>query len=54
MLHQTQELERRPHIVVATPGRLCDLLRSDAMHYGKLSRVQTLVGSNLFKRFMLI
>lgn len=24
---QTRELQRRPHIVVATPGRLADMLR---------------------------
>jgi ATP-dependent RNA helicase DDX49/DBP8 len=43
MLSQAQELERRPHVIVATPGRLCDLLRSDGVGQGKLSRVRTLV-----------
>ncbi|WOO85035.1 ATP-dependent RNA helicase DBP8 [Vanrija pseudolonga] len=43
MLSQAQELERRPHVIVATPGRLVDLLRSDAVGKGKLSRVRTLV-----------
>ncbi|EIW70626.1 hypothetical protein TREMEDRAFT_71341 [Tremella mesenterica DSM 1558] len=43
MLQQAKELEARPHVVVATPGRLCDLLRSDGMSTGKLSRVKTLV-----------
>lgn len=43
MLTQAQELERRPHVIVATPGRLCDLLRSDGVGIGKLSRVRTLV-----------
>ncbi|KLT42208.1 DEAD-domain-containing protein [Cutaneotrichosporon oleaginosum] len=43
MLAQAQALERRPHIVVATPGRLCDLLRSDGVEQGKLRRVRTLV-----------
>ncbi|RXK34922.1 ATP-dependent RNA helicase DBP8 [Tremella mesenterica] len=43
MLQQAKELETRPHVVVATPGRLCDLLRSDGMSTGKLSRVKTLV-----------
>ncbi|GMK54517.1 hypothetical protein CspeluHIS016_0111030 [Cutaneotrichosporon spelunceum] len=43
MLAQAQALEGRPHIVVATPGRLCDLLRSDGVEQGKLRRVQTLV-----------
>ncbi|TXT13186.1 hypothetical protein VHUM_01587 [Vanrija humicola] len=43
MLTQAQELERRPHVIVATPGRLVDLLRSDAVGKGKLSRVRTLV-----------
>lgn len=44
-LTQAKELEARPHIVVATPGRLCDLLRSDGMSVGKLSRVRTLVST---------
>lgn len=43
MLAQAQALERRPHVVVATPGRLCDLLRSDGVSQGKLGRVRTLV-----------
>ncbi|WVW83899.1 ATP-dependent RNA helicase DBP8 [Kwoniella bestiolae CBS 10118] len=43
MMTQAQQLEARPHIIVATPGRLCDLLRSDGMSQGKLSRVRTLV-----------
>ncbi|WVR07019.1 hypothetical protein IAU60_004058 [Kwoniella sp. DSM 27419] len=43
MMTQAKELEARPHIIVATPGRLCDLLRSDPMSQGKLSRVRTLV-----------
>jgi len=44
MLTQAQELERRPHVIVATPGRLCDLLRSDGVGPGnKLARVRTLV-----------
>jgi ATP-dependent RNA helicase DDX49/DBP8 len=43
MLAQAQALERRPHIIVATPGRLCDLLRSDGVEQGKLRRVRTLV-----------
>jgi ATP-dependent RNA helicase DDX49/DBP8 len=46
MMEQARQLEGRPHIIVATPGRLCDLLRSDgdtATGNGKLSRVRTLV-----------
>jgi ATP-dependent RNA helicase DDX49/DBP8 len=45
MMAQARELEARPHIIVATPGRLCDLLRSDGMAtgLGKLGRVKTLV-----------
>ncbi|BEI80103.1 hypothetical protein CcaverHIS002_0106320 [Cutaneotrichosporon cavernicola] len=43
MLSQAQALESRPHIIVATPGRLCDLLRSDGVEQGKLRRVRTLV-----------
>ena len=44
MMEQAKQLDGRPHIIVATPGRLCDLLRSDgATTNGKLSRVRTLV-----------
>ncbi|GFZ43946.1 ATP-dependent RNA helicase DBP8 [Saitozyma sp. JCM 24511] len=43
MMAQARELDQRPHIIVATPGRLCDLLRSDGISQGKLSRVRTLV-----------
>jgi hypothetical protein len=41
MMTQAKELEARPHIVVATPGRLCDLLRSEGGNL--LSRVKVLV-----------
>ncbi|KAF1764665.1 hypothetical protein GCK72_004614 [Caenorhabditis remanei] len=30
LIHQARELSDRPHIVVATPGRLADLINSDA------------------------
>ena len=42
MMAQALELGNRPHVVVATPGRLVDLLRSN---YGEwdLSRVKFLV-----------
>ena len=40
MMAQATELELRPHIVVATPGRLCDLLKSDSKGAEKLSRVK--------------
>lgn len=45
MMHQAKQLEARPHIIVATPGRLCDLLRSGGSSGGdgKLARVRTLV-----------
>lgn len=42
-LSQAKELQARPHVIVATPGRLCDLLRSDGQPMGKLSRVRILV-----------
>jgi hypothetical protein len=41
---QAAQLEARPHIIVATPGRLCDLIRSDGVKGGKLGRVKCLVG----------
>lgn len=43
MMAQAKELEARPHVIVATPGRLCDLLRSDGVTGGKLGRVKCLV-----------
>lgn len=43
MLTQSQEIERRPHIIVATPGRICALLRSGGISPGCLSRVRWLV-----------
>nr|ODN88335.1 ATP-dependent RNA helicase DBP8 [Cryptococcus depauperatus CBS 7841] len=43
MMKQAQEFDSQPHIVVATPGRLCDLVRSGGVGPGKLSRVRTLV-----------
>jgi len=43
MMTQARELEARPHIIVATPGRLCDLLRSEGAGNGKLSRVKVMV-----------
>jgi hypothetical protein len=38
MMAQALELSRRPHIVVATPGRLVDLIRSssDAVNFKRL------------------
>ena len=29
MMKQAKELKKRPHIVVATPGRLADLIRTN-------------------------
>lgn len=43
MMKQARELLQKPHIVVATPGRLVDLLRSSAHGQWDLSRVKTLV-----------
>lgn len=47
MMAQARELEARPHIVVATPGRLCDLIRSDGISKGKLGRVRCLVSASI-------
>ena len=44
MMAQAIELERRPHVVVATPGRMVDHLRSTSGDWS-LSRVQFLVCS---------
>jgi len=42
MMEQALELNNRPHVVVATPGRLVDLLNSSNGEWN-LSRVQFLV-----------
>lgn len=44
VITQAREMNGRPHVVVATPGRLVDLLRSAGGEWG-LDRVQTLVSS---------
>lgn len=46
MVTQAQELCARPHVVVATPGRLVDLLKASGGEWG-LERVQTLVSRSL-------
>lgn len=43
MMTQALELDGRPHIVVATPGRIVDHLKSSSDDWG-LSRIQFLVG----------
>ena len=40
-IRQSQDLDRRPHVVVATPGRLADHIRNNATL--SLSRVKYLV-----------
>lgn len=45
MMSQAAALDKRPHIVVATPGRLCDLLRSNSGGMSKLSRAKVLVSA---------
>lgn len=42
-MKQAVELSTRPHIVVATPGRLCDLIRSSSQGSWNLSKVKFLV-----------
>jgi ATP-dependent RNA helicase DDX49/DBP8 len=42
MMAQALELGRRPHVVIATPGRLVDLLRSSSGEWD-LSRIKFLV-----------
>lgn len=43
MMQQARELGGRPHVVVATPGRLHDLLKNCAGDDWDLSRVKTVV-----------
>lgn len=42
MMHQALELRQRPHILIATPGRLVDLLRSNEGEFS-LRRTKFLV-----------
>ena len=49
MMTQAIELERRPHVVVATPGRVVDHLRSTSGDWS-LRRVQFLVCSSYSSR----
>jgi ATP-dependent RNA helicase DDX49/DBP8 len=42
-MKQAVELASRPHVVVATPGRLCDLIRSSSQGQWNLSKVKYLV-----------
>ena len=44
MMKQAIELKRRPHVIIATPGRLADLLRSNQGEWS-LSRARFLVRS---------
>lgn len=43
MMQQARELRNRPHVVVATPGRLHDLLKNCAGNDWDLSRVKVVV-----------
>jgi len=43
MMQQAKDLCAKPHVVVATPGRLCDLLKSGGGAEWDLMRVKTLV-----------
>lgn len=43
MMEQATALAGRPHVVVATPGRLCDLIRSSSAGQWNLSKVKFLV-----------
>lgn len=45
MMQQARELAGRPHVVVATPGRLHDLLKNCAGDDWDLSRVKVVVSS---------
>lgn len=50
MMTQAIELAKRPHVVIATPGRLVDLLKSNNGEWD-LSRVKFLV--SIFIYFVL-
>lgn len=47
MIAQAQELASRPHVVIATPGRLVDHLKSSKGEWD-LSRIKFLVGASDF------
>lgn len=42
MMHQAIELKKRPHVLIATPGRLVDLIKSNEGEWN-LGRVKFLV-----------
>lgn len=42
MMHQAIELRKRPHVIIATPGRLVDLIRSNQNEWS-LGRAKFLV-----------
>lgn len=47
MMAQALELGNRPHVVVATPGRIVDLLRSNGSEWD-LSRIKFLVSKQYY------
>ena len=47
IIAQALELGNRPHVVVATPGRIVDLLKSSSGEWD-LSRVKFLVGNTCY------
>lgn len=44
MMTQSIEMRKRPHVIIATPGRLCDLVRSNQGEWS-LGRCKFLVSS---------
>lgn len=52
MMSQALELGNRPHVVVATPGRIVDHLRSSTSGEWDLSRVKFLVSHVLMSKLI--
>lgn len=42
MMHQAIELRKRPHVIIATPGRLVDLIKSNQGEWS-LNKIKFLV-----------
>jgi ATP-dependent RNA helicase DDX49/DBP8 len=53
MIAQAKELENRPHVLVATPGRMVDHLRSTSGDWD-LSRVRFLVSSSYIHLYLVL
>lgn len=52
MMHQAIELRKRPHVIIATPGRLVDLIKSNQGEWS-LNKIKFLVRPILLSPYYL-